>query len=139
MNMMDAKALLADDLDITGTATETVTSSVIDLGDPKKGAGRPLRINARITEAVTSTGSAKVTFIVISSALENLGSPVTHWTSGALTMATLILGYKLDIPPLPDGVLQYVAMRATNDTAITATGELHAAIVSDVETERDTG
>lgn len=134
MTMMDKQATFANDLDITATATGKTTTDVIDLGDPKKGAGIPLKVNAKITEAVTSTGSATVEFTLISSAAENLGSPVTHWTSGAVAVADLILGYDLDIPPLPDGVLQYVAMEAQNAADITDTGKLHASIVSDKAT-----
>jgi len=140
MGLMDAQALLADDLDISGTATETTTSNVIDLGDAEKGAGTPLRINARITTAVTSTGSSTTEFKVISSAAEGLGTPTTHWTSGALAKATLVAGYKLAIPPLPDeGLHQYLAITATNAVAVTDTGALHASVVADVQTDRDTG
>ncbi len=134
MGMMDAQALLADDLDISATATGKTTSNVIDLGDPKKGAGIPLKVNAKLTEAVTSTASATVQFTLITSAAENLGSPTTLWDSGAIAVASLVIGYDFDIPPLADGVLQYVAMEAQNAVAITATGALHASIVADKET-----
>lgn len=91
------------------------------------GPGEELPILIQVTEAFATATSVTVT--LESSAAAGLTSPVVHWTSPAIPIATLIAGYKLPIRILPSGtMLRYLGLRYTIGGSNATAGKFTAAL-----------
>lgn len=91
------------------------------------GPGNELPIHIQVTEAFATATS--VTFTLESSAAAGLTSPVVHWTSIAIPIATLIAGYRIPVRIMPDGtMLQFLGMRYTIGGVAATAGKITAAI-----------
>lgn len=91
-------------LSTSGTGRALV-GDVIDLNviGRKLGNGKPLYLVIRVTTAVTSGGSATVSFELSSdaqAAIATDGSATVHYASAAIAKATLVAGYTVAVIPL---------------------------------------
>ncbi len=133
---IDNYAEFCDATAITVTTTNALIGDVIDLGAAPTtrnlGSGEQVYLVLTIDDAVTSGGSATVTFTLLSDSTANLAtSATTHWTSGAIAKATLVAGYKFCVP-LPHGNYErYLGLFAATGTAELTGGTCSASLVLD--------
>lgn len=107
---------------LNGTVIYEAAAVPRDLGQ-----GEELPLLIQVTEAFATATSVTVT--LESSAAAGLTSPVVHWTSGAIPIATLIAGYKLPIRILPNGtMLRYLGLRYTIGGSSATAGKFTAAL-----------
>ena len=134
MSIMDAKLLFSEDQAETTVAAHNSTN-VIDLGAGKdpfgtaSGLSRPgesgnLWLNVVITAAVTSDGSATVTFALQDS--PDNSSWTSKYATPAIGKATLVAGYQVLRMPLPASLQRYLKMVYTIGTAVLTAGAISA-------------
>lgn len=144
MAILDSKLLFAEDQAVT-TATATDSTNVLDLGAgydafgaakiQDGGISGKLWLNIKVTEAVTSGGSATVTFSLQSSTAAD-GTFVAAWTSAAIPKATLVAGYSVVRMPIPMGMSRFVKVVITPATADLTAGKFTAWLGLDAETNK---
>ena len=120
-------------LDTSGTNTDLI-GDVIDLGSTPQdyGNGETMYFVLYVTNAVTSGGSATVQFHLASdaqAAIATDGSASYHWSSPAIAVADLVVGYKL-VVPVPVGASvpyeQFLGLLTTTGTAALTGGAVDA-------------
>lgn len=91
---------------------------------------REIPIVVQVTETFATLTSLTVT--LESSAAAGLTSATTHWTSGAIPVASLIAGYEFKIPHIPRGtMLKYLGLRYTVGGSNATAGKITATIAGD--------
>lgn len=119
---------------------DVVIGNMVPLGATTNYPGhfaKPLYCVLRINTAVTSGGSATVTFKIQSAAAAvasgaTLSSPTTHWTSDAIAKATLVAGYTVFAGALPGGAYaKYLGVTGAVGTATLTAGKLDAFLTDD--------
>lgn len=131
MPILDGDMIFSDAQAVT-TATATDSTNVIDFGAAHVGAGQ--KVICTVGTAVGSTGTANVTFKVITSATEAFTVPVELYTTAAIAKATLVAGYKVFEFTLPWEVKQYVKVTYTPDTTDLNAGKFYAWVESKAQT-----
>lgn len=108
------------------------STNIIDLG-AARGAYEGNFLSIRLTEAVTSLGSATVQFdLITDSAVGFATAPVTLWSSGAVAKAALVVGKKFEFA-LPHGCKRYLKLVYTVAVATTTAGKATSGIVSAID------
>ena len=120
-------------LSTSGTGIANV-GDIIDLSQTTNdlGHGEPVYLVIQVTTAVTSAGSATVSFILASDAgaIATDGSATDHITTAAIPKATLVAGYEL-VLALPDGDYErYVGLQQNVATAALTAGNVNAFLTS---------
>jgi hypothetical protein len=128
--ILDAQAMFSEAQAITSTANST---NVYDLAVARDiGAGTVPYLVLQVDTAFTASGSATLDIQFVASAATGLTSPTVIWDSGAIGKATLVAGYRLQIPVprLPSGVapLRYLGLIYTVATGPMTAGAITAAI-----------
>lgn len=95
---------------------------------------KPLYCVIRVNTAFAGT-NADVIFRIKSSSLADLadagGTPLTHWLSDPIAVATLVAGYTVFAGPLPGGAYEkYLGVTTLSDETLTA-GKLDAFLTAD--------
>lgn len=106
-----------------------VSTNTIDLGTARDlGQGTDLYAVFGVDEAATASGSATVTFQIISSAAADLSSPTVLSSTGAIAKTDLTLGRKPIVLCLSSAVLlaQPIGQRYLGVQYVIATGPLTA-------------
>jgi len=131
--------ILDKNLEFSDAQAETTqaahdSTTVLDLGvaAPNIGAGTPVWLVIRVNEAVTSDGSATVTFDVQDSANNSAFASIGLLT-GAIAKATLVAGYVVMKVPLPASIRRYVKIVYTIGTAALTAGKFDAFLTLDPE------
>lgn len=135
----DALLKLSDSQAVTSSA---VSENTIDLGTARDlGPGGELYATFQVNEAATASGSATVTFQIISSAAANLGSPTVLVQSDAIGKAELTLGKVFSIP-MGNAILaaqklgqRYLGVQYTVATGPLTAGKFTAYITLDAVTD----
>ena len=131
--ILDERLEFADATALSTSGTgRALVGDVIDLTTGDFG-HEPLYLVIQVTTAVTSGGSATVSFELASDAAAAIAtdaSATQHWASAAIAKATLIAGYTQIVPIPPStssnpyeryvGILQNVATAALTAGAINA-------------------
>lgn len=130
--LLDERSEFADATALSTSGTGIANfGDVIDLGPTASdfGHGEPVYLVIQVTTAVTSAGSATVSFLLVSDASGTIatdGSATQHIASAAIPKATLVAGYELVIP-LPDGDYErYLAVQQNVATAALTAGAVNA-------------
>lgn len=144
--LLDAQVLLSDNQDLSQAAGAYVSTGAIDLGVPGTmalggspisdiGRGNVPSLLCQVTETFTSGGAATLTVEVISASASTLDAGVvSHMSSGAIALATLIAGYQFRLA-IPHGITgRYLGLRYTIGTAATTAGTVTAGLVMDLQT-----
>ena len=128
MAILDANAQFCDASTITATVANAIVGNVYDTGSAPTtkdiGLGaKPMYLVLSIDEAVTSNGSATVTFTLLSDSTADLAtSATTHLTTGAIAKATLVQGYTADTPEGQEFVQnlaeQFLSLGKDSDAAV---------------------
>lgn len=116
----------------TGGTGLQLVGDVIDLGDGDDiNDVDDLYLVINVDTAVTSAGSATVTFILASdaqAAIATDGSATVHYQSAAIGKATLVAGYQVVALALPKGQTfeRYLGILANVGTAAATAGKINA-------------
>ncbi len=114
--------------------TTEVSDNVIEL--PKRShEGTPMRVLIQVI--VTYVGGTSVAFVLETDALAAFGSGVTIASVAAIPVATLVAGYKINIPFMPRDNEEFVRLSYTLIGGPSA-GTLTAGIIFDDQTNRST-
>lgn len=105
MPYIDNDNVMSDEQAVTASAAST---DVIDLGAAGASNARDLRLVVDVTEAVTASGGATVTFQLQTDSVSGFGSVQTLVETAAIGKATLVAGYRAWEITLPKDVLRYV-------------------------------
>lgn len=134
--IMDDLLEFADATALSTAATGIANfGDIIDLGvtlvNP---AVEPIYLVIQVDTAVTSGGSATVSFLLVSDATTTIatdGSATQHYASAAIPKATLVAGYQL-VVPLPVGAYErYLAVQQNVGTAALTAGKVNAFLTKD--------
>jgi hypothetical protein len=112
-----------------GTA---IVGDVVDLGSAPTlkdiGNGEPLYLVIQIDTTIAGAGSSSEFKLVSDSTANLTTSPTTHYTSGAIAVATTVSGYAVCCVPLPVGVSyeRYLGITVTSSGANTTDGHANA-------------
>lgn len=126
----------ATSLSTAGAATVNL-GDVVDLGGVSQdvGVGEPLYLMVQVDTAVTSTGSATVTFQLVSDSRDTIsttGAATVHYASAAIPVATLVAGYNAVQVALPVGTYErYLGIQTVIGTAALSTGKVNAFLTKD--------
>ena len=124
-------------LDTSGTG-RVLVGDVMDLGAASRdiGLGEPLYLVIQVDTAVTSGGSATVSFELASdaqAAIATDGSATVHYASPAIAKATLVAKYLVCAIPLPMGTYErYLGILQNVGTAALTAGKINAFLTKDV-------
>lgn len=138
--IMDELLEFADATALSTAATGlAAVGDVIDLGAAGQdlGNGQPLYLVIQVDTAVTSAGSATVSFQLVSDSTATLaanGSETLHYASAAIGKASLVAGYELVIPvPLggSNAYERYVGIQQNVGTAALTAGKINAFLTFD--------
>lgn len=114
----------------TGAAGSYLIGDVIDTGDDGLNDVDELYLVIQVTTAVTSAGSATVSFSLASdsaAAIATDGSATVHATSAVIAKATLVAGYTVMVVELPKGTYErYVGVLQTTAVAALTAGAVNA-------------
>lgn len=129
----DSQATLSAAQVVTASAVSTNT---IDLSQARDLApGEELNVYFNVDVAATAAGAATVTFQVISSAAAALTSPTIIVQTDAIPKATLVAGFKLQLPiaraPLTALGQRYLGVQYTVATGPLTAGSFSAGVVID--------
>jgi len=87
--------------------------------------------------ACTSGGSATVQFKVISDSDSGFATtPITHYDSSTVAVASLVAGYTVVKMKLPPSVQQYLKVTYTIATAVLTAGAFDAFLTTDVDIDQ---
>lgn len=118
------------------TVAAHASTNVVDLGSTSKAIeAKPFYLVIKVNTAVTSSGSATVTFALETDSDEAFGSATTLWASSAIAKATLVQGYQVVRLALNGLALeQYLRVKYTIGTAVLTTGKFDAFLTFDGDT-----
>ena len=116
------------------TSVGTPNNSTANLGDYMRlsdvrdiGNGEPVYLVVQVTAAITSGGSAKVAFMLVSDATSSIatdGTATKHVESDDIAVASLVAGYQfvMPLPPRQPDWEEYVGLqiKETASQALTA-------------------
>ena len=125
--IIDGDMILCEGLAMTAAGTYTSTN-VVDFG--AAGVGHDSKVLINIPTAAASSGSATVTFNILTDDNSSFSSATTLWTSGALTYSTLTAGKTVVEFTLPFEVEQYIEVTAVVATAALTAGTMTAYVDS---------
>lgn len=112
-----------------GTLT---VGDVMDLGASPTlkdiGNGEPIYLVIQINDTIVGAGSSSEFKLVSDSTANLTTSPTTHYTSGAIGVATTVAGYRVCCVPLPIGRTyeRYLGVTVTSSGANTTAGKIDA-------------
>lgn len=112
-----------------GTLT---VGDVMDLGAAPTlqniGGGEPIYLVMQIDTTIVGAGSSSEFKLVSDSTANLTTSPTTHYTSGALPVATTVAGYQVCCVPLPASQTyeRYLGVTVTSAVANTTAGKINA-------------
>lgn len=125
--IIDYENQFSNEQAVTDTAAST---NYIDFGDAKDhAAGNPLMLEIIVTETVTATGSATVTFSLETDSTSTFTPDVSFPLTGAIGKATLVAGYVVYRGALPHGLLRYIQLKYTVATGPLTAGKFSAYLV----------
>lgn len=138
--LSDEQTTLMDDLDVGSGGAATTVSRSYDLGAPGsdvQGNAAPsdaglshLILDNRVTTAFAGGTSCELQ--VIQSANSDLSSPDVLESTGAIAVATLVVGYKFKINRVPQSITKrYLGTRAITVGA-TSAGKIRSQIIPNV-------
>lgn len=120
------RALVADVIDTSIAGTSLQPNNL--------GVTQPMYLVIQVDTAVTSAGSATVSFEFSSdaqAAIATDGSATVHYASPAIPKATLVAGYTL-VVPLPGGIYErYLGIVQNVGTAALTAGKINAFLTTD--------
>lgn len=122
----------------TGGTGRVLVGDVIDLGATSSdiGNGQPLYAVIQVDTAVTSGGSATVSFEIASDAQAAIavdGSATVHAVTAAIPKASLVAGYLVAAVALPIGSYErYLGIIQNVGTAALTAGKINAFLTTDV-------
>lgn len=104
MSIMDFLCELSDNQDLEGTAATTQSTHNIDWGaqDLNIGAGEPVYLNIKVSEAFGGAGT--VNFKLMSDSTTTVTSGTLIYETGTIAYTVLVLGYEVLRMPLPVAV-----------------------------------
>jgi hypothetical protein len=133
---------VSDDQAITATALSTNVIDLLAAGIPysaaaalnnDKGKGTQVPFLIQLTEAFNTLTS--LTFTIEVSANSDMSSSTVVYSSGAVPLASLVVGYQVPVKNLPAGInKRYLAVRYTVTGTAPTTGKVTAGIVMGVQT-----
>ncbi|MCK5604938.1 hypothetical protein KAR91_23815 [Candidatus Pacearchaeota archaeon] len=118
--------------DVSQTASTSTSTNIINLGDAYKGVGETLPVLIMMTTALVGA-TATLTVELFHDSVVAMSGEAVLWTSGAIPVATCVLGYKFKLDAIPHGCLQFTRLKYTVATATTTAGVIFAGIVGDVQ------
>jgi hypothetical protein len=135
-----AATLFGDVIDLWG-GNASLPSPVPPVGGPMGNvhdifAGNQPTVFAQITTAVAQAANTFQFDLITADAADLTGNPLTLWSSGALTAATAVAGYKLRIPPefaTPLGRQHYLGWKLTITTTAITAGAFTSGFAVDVQ------
>ena len=133
--LRDAQWVLSDAQAVT-TAAATASTNVYDTLGPAPadlGRGEELWVVASVNTAVTSDGSATVTFALQTDDNESFSSATTLFTTSAIAKATLVAGYRAFAIKLPVGCERYIRGLITVATADLTAGKFDIYLTRNVD------
>lgn len=137
--ILDERNEFADATALSTAATgRALVGDVIDLGGTADdiGNGSQLYLVIQVDTAVTSAGSATVSFELASDASASIatdGSATVHFATAAIPKATLVAGYMAAAVALPMGTYErYLGILANVGTAALTAGKVNAFLTDDV-------
>lgn len=137
--IIDSRNEFADATALSTAGTgRALVGNVVDLGSASRdiGEGADLYLVIEVDTAVTSDGSATVSFELASDAQAAIaadGTATVHFATAAIPKATLIAGYKTAVC-LPQGAVyeRYLGILANVGTAALTAGKVNAFLTTDV-------
>tara|TARA_R110000765_G_scaffold200964_1_gene306403 strand:- start:2808 stop:3254 length:447 start_codon:yes stop_codon:yes gene_type:complete len=135
--IMDSLLEFADGADISQAAGTYLSTNVVDLQSARDiGNGQPLYLVIQIDAAVTSGGSATVQFRLRSDSVAAVHATTStgHTDSGAIAVASLVVGYQIIMPLPPEGSVlyeRYLGVQAIVAAATTTAGTYSAFLTLD--------
>lgn len=135
--ILDERNEFADATALSTAATgRALVGDVIDLGAASSdiGNGQPLYLVVQVETAVTSGGSATVSFELTSDSTADLAtSPTVHFATAAIAKATLVAGYVAAVVALPIASYErYLGITQNVGTAALTAGKINAFLTTDV-------
>lgn len=137
--ILDERNEFADATALSTAATgRALVGDVIDLGGTSQdiGNGQPLYLVIQVDTAVTSAGSATVSFELASDASASIatdGSATVHAVTAAIPKASLVAGYVAAAVALPIGTYErYLGILQNVGTAALTAGKVNAFLTTDV-------
>jgi hypothetical protein len=137
--ILDERNEFADATALSTAATgRALVGDVIDLGAVSQdiGNGQPLYAVIQVDTAVTSGGSATVSFEIASDAQAAIavdGTATVHAVTAAIPKASLVAGYMVAAVALPIGSYErYLGIIQNVGTAALTAGKINAFLTTDV-------
>ena len=135
--IMDSLLEFADGEDISQTAGTYLATNQVDVSVARDvGNGQPVYLVIQIDAAVTSGGSATVQFRLRSDSVAAVHATTStgHTDSGAIAVASLVVGYQIIMPLPPEGSVlyeRYLGVQAIVAAATTTAGTYSAFLTLD--------
>lgn len=131
--IMDKKNLFSNAQAVTATALSTDKIDLGPLGGGNTGrnigVSDEVMLSITVTEAATAAGAATVTFQFVTDDNSALSSPTVLWASAAIPIATLVVGYRIDVA-VPRGVYErYIGLNYVVGTGPLTAGKFTAGLV----------
>lgn len=137
--ILDTYNQFADAEELSTSATgRALVGDVIDLGATSRdiGNGQPLYLVIQVDTAVTSDGSATVSFELASdaqAAIATNGTATVHYATAAIAKASLTAGTLVAAVALPMGTYErYLGVLQNVGTAALTAGKVNAFLTTDV-------
>lgn len=137
--ILDERNEFADATALSTAATgRALVGDVIDLGATSQdiGTGEDLYVVIQVDTAVTSGGSATVSFELASdaqAAIATDGTATVHFATAAIAKATLVAGYLVAAIKLPAGDYErYLGILQNVGTAALTAGKVNAFLTHDI-------
>lgn len=136
---VDAKSLFAEEQDVSGTDSVTLSENVVDLGvasPPDHFRGEPMYLVIQVTTAFAGGTSCEFTLVTDSAAsIATDGSASEHVSSGAYPVADLAANSRivLALPAQSQSLERYMGVLATTVGAVSA-GAITAFLTHDPDT-----
>lgn len=128
MGIYDAQNTFSDDQAVTASARST---NILKVGPGDFGQGENILLDCIVTEAFDNLTSLEAKLETDDDVA--FGSPKELYSTGAILLADLVVGYKFKIKAIPPGCEDYLALYYTVVGTAPSVGKIFASLTPDTQ------